>query len=102
MAFKDKLAVDARNVILNKDEFAETVIYTPKGGSPKSIEGIVSRSQADSNEQDQGRMLHRQCEIWIANDASEGVVSVDKGDDKVSLPPLLGQASVDWRVVDIF
>jgi hypothetical protein len=37
MTFKEQIAADLANVILNPDEFAETTVYTSKGGTAKII-----------------------------------------------------------------
>lgn len=89
------------NIFLNSDEFAEEITYTPNGGSPITINAIVTRSRLDPAEEDGGRILQNQCEIQIANDATDGVTSVDKGNDMVSLPAVVGGDSVEWVVIDI-
>jgi len=101
MSFKTQLSQVMVNVFLNSDEFAEEITYTPKDESPKTIKAIVTRSRLDPAEEDGGRILQNQCKIQIANDATGGVTSVDKGDDMVSLPAIVGGDSVDWVVIDI-
>jgi len=101
MSFKDNLASDVDKVFLNKDEFAEEVIYTPKGGSPKTIRAIIVRSRLDSGGEDAGRILRKQCEVYIANDATNGVASIDKGDDKIQFPEIPGGSNATWIVLDI-
>ena len=102
MTLKTEMVSDARNTFLNSGEFAETISYTPKGGSAKSIKAIVERSRLDSSSQDSGRIVGRQAEIWIANHATDGVASITKGEDLVSMPVHNeGGANVDWRVIDV-
>jgi len=101
MSFKDNLATDANNVFLNTNEFAEDITYTPKGGSPKSIKAIIVRSRLDTGGEDAGRILRKQAEIYIANDATIGVDSIDKGDDKVQFPEIPGGSNITWAVLDI-
>lgn len=101
MTFKTQLAQDAINCILNTNEFAESITYTPKNGSPKSIKALVVRNRLDTTGQDQGRTLHNQAEIYIVNDATNGVTSIDKGDDTVSLPEIIGGSAISWVVIEI-
>ena len=42
MTFKEQLTTDL-SVFFNTDEFAETITYTPSGGSPVSIPAIINR-----------------------------------------------------------
>ncbi len=101
MTLKTQLSIDAVKVYLNSDEFAETITYTPKNGSPKSIKAVVIRGRLGAGGEDAGRILRNQCEVYIANDTTDGVTSVDKGDDKLDFPKLAGGVSVTWVVEDI-
>ncbi|MDP2943363.1 MAG: hypothetical protein Q8O36_07685, partial [Candidatus Omnitrophota bacterium] len=85
----------------NTDEFAEDIVYTPKGESAKSIRAIVNRKRLDPSTEDSGRVLAGQAEIFIANDTVAGVSLVSKGQDKVSLSELMGPPAIDWVVIDI-
>ncbi|MEI8350091.1 MAG: hypothetical protein WCI77_08045 [Candidatus Omnitrophota bacterium] len=99
--FKEILDNDVKNVFLNTNEFAESITFTPYGGTAKSIKAIVQRSRLDPASEDTGRSLLNQAEIFIANDSVEGVTSINKGQDKVSLPATIGGSSSNWLVVDI-
>lgn len=101
MTFKQQLPQDGLNSFLNLDEFAESIVYTPSGGSPKEIKAIVTRSRLQPDDQAQGRQMSRQCIIEIMNDSTYGVTTVSKGNDQVSLPVHTGEVSVTWRVLDI-
>jgi len=43
MALTDQIAADFAATALNVNEFAQAVTYTPTGGSPASINGLVSQ-----------------------------------------------------------
>lgn len=101
MAFKDNLAQDAAETFLNSDEFAEEIIYTPKGGSAKVIKALVNRKRIDPAYEDAGRILINQSEIFIANDETSGAASINKGGDIVSLAEVVGGGAIDWVVADI-
>ncbi len=45
--------------------------------------------------------LNRDYEIFIANDATAGVISINKNNDKVSFPIQVGGSLVIWTVVEI-
>ena len=70
MTLKSKLPEDAKAAFLNGDEFAESITYTPNGGSPKVIKALVVRERLQADGPDQGRVLNRQAEIYIANHAT--------------------------------
>jgi hypothetical protein len=99
--FKEQLNNDAVLTFLNTGEHAETILYTPKGEMAKQISAIVERKRIIPSGEDSGRTLINQVEIMIANDAKNGVISINKGADTVSLPERMGDASISWVVEDI-
>lgn len=101
MSFKDLMKRDAMDTIENSDEFAEAIVYTPYGGAAKTISAIVIRNRIEPNSQDQNRSLVNQVIIEIANDLTSGITTINKGQDKVSLPALIGSSNSDWLIVDI-
>lgn len=88
-------------VFLNTNEFGEQIIYTPKGGTAKTIPALVDRQRITPAGEDTGRALLNQVEIVIANDAENGVISINKGGDVASLPERVGGTAISWAVVDI-
>lgn len=101
MTLKSQMGDDAVKSFLNSAEFAESIVYTPSGGSPKTINAVIVRKRLDADQQDQGHLLENQCEVYVANDATSGVTSVTKGKDILSFPERVGGASVDWFVEDV-
>lgn len=101
MSLKSQLSADALSVFLNINEFGETIVYTPKGESGKSISAIIDREPQQTSKQDKNRSSRKQCELFIANDSTYGVVSITKGVDKVSFSEILGGATQDWLVLDV-
>jgi len=101
MTFKSQLSIDAAKAFLNTDEFAKEITYKPKNGDSKNIKALIVRSRVDSAEQGIGRIATNQAEIYIANDEIEGITSVDKGDDEVLFPEIIGGSNVWWVVIDI-
>ena len=103
MSFKDQLAVDAANCVLNGNEFAEVVVYTSYGGQARPINAIVERRRLMPSNQDANRLLTGTVEIHVARDAVLGVLSVNKGanSDQVVLPEVIGGVAVTYFVADI-
>ena len=100
MSFKTQLSQDA-GVFLNPGEFAETILYTPKNGTAKSIKAVIDRKRINPAAEDVGRTLVNQSEIFVAFGADAGVSAVNKGGDIVSFPVNLGGTPIDWAVIDI-
>lgn len=98
---KDQLAVDMVNVFLNENEFAEWIAYTPAGGIEKTIKAIVDRNRLEPAGEDTGRLLKDQATITIANNETYGVITIKKGEDKVTLLDRIGGELVDYLVMDI-
>lgn len=101
MTFKSQLAQDAIKAFLDGDAFAEDLTYTPKGGLPKVIKAVIIRKRIDPAYEDTGRTLINQGEIFIANDAAAGVVSINKGQDTVLFAETIGGTAINWVVADI-
>ena len=101
MTLKTQMIQDMIDSILNDSEFAEEIEYTPKGEVPKSIKAVIVRRRLDPAGEDQGRILQGQAELFIVNDDTYGVTSVDQGNDEVSFPEIEGGTSISWVVIDV-
>ena len=100
MSLKDRFSLDVINCFLNTSEFAEAITYTPEGEAGKEINAIVVRGRLEPGSEDQGRSLQNQVEIYIANDATEGVTFVDKKDDRITLNDVEG-TSREARIIEV-
>jgi len=98
---KTKMQDDAATVFLNTDEFSEPVTYTPHNGSAKTINAVIVREQLQPGQEDAGRILRDQYEIYISTDADDGVAVVTKGKDTVQFPKIPGGTDSTWVVLDI-
>ena len=87
---KEQMADDFVNVFLNENEFSESITYIPSGGTAKQIYGIITRNRIEPDQQGHSKSLMNQVIIDIANDPTYGVVTINKGQDKVSLPAIKG------------
>lgn len=101
MSFKDQVKTDFLNTFLNTAEFAEEITYTPKDGQGKTIKALVIRQRLDAGELGRGAILQNRAEIYISRDATQGISSVNKGDDEVSFPEITGESAITWAVIDI-
>ena len=75
MTFQDLLRQDRDNVILNKNELAQDVVYTPKGGTAKTITAIVSGDTEHIEQGNKARISARTATAIISNDATAGIAS---------------------------
>ena len=101
MSFKDQMTQDSVKAFLNTYEFAETITYTPKNGTAKAIKAVINRKRINPAGEDVGRVLVNQSEVFIANDDTNGVSSINKGGDIVSFAESAGGAVIDRAVIDV-
>jgi hypothetical protein len=83
----DQLDADAEE-FCNTDVFGEAITYTPLNGSAKSINAVVMRGvpeplESNSETRQQGKSIN--LVVFIRNDATYGVTSVDTGGDKITV-----------------
>ncbi len=72
MAFSDTLTNDATDVFLK--EFAEDVVYTPSGGTPRTIKAVVRRQPFTQLAEMTG--IERPIfVVWVANNGTTGILS---------------------------
>ena len=55
MTLKDLIASDRDAVLLNSDEFAETVTYYPTGGSPRNVVAVVQERGVYTESSDEAK-----------------------------------------------
>lgn len=101
MTFRSQMSTDFNNIILNSDEFAETVSYTPSGSSAVSRKAVIQRENLQPDQVAGGHALGRVAEVWMSKDATLGIATVTKGFDTVSFPVNVGGSNVTWRIVDV-
>ncbi|MFH2138464.1 MAG: hypothetical protein ABII88_08135 [Candidatus Omnitrophota bacterium] len=76
---------DAVSCFLNSGEFAEEITYITGAGASKIIKAVVVRYELAPAEENINRSLKKQAEVYIANDETSGVVTVNKKDDRITL-----------------
>ena len=85
MSLKEQMSRDAVSCFLNSGEFAEEITYTTGAGASKIIKAVVVRYELAPAEENINRSLKKQAEVYIANDETSGVVTVNKKDDRITL-----------------
>lgn len=101
MTFHEQAQTDFKNVILNQSEFAEPITYTPKNGSPRTINAVVVRDRLRPDSQVQANTLTKIFELYIANDSVAGVTEVDIRGDTVAVAEQYGGETITMRVVEV-
>ena len=91
MTLRELMADDVLNVLLNEDEFAETIVYTALGDAPISVKAIVERNPPEPIG-NPPKMVAGRMVITVANDALLGISSatINVGGDTVTLAPRIG------------
>lgn len=84
MSLRDRIQQDGGVVFLNAEEFAEEITYATETET-KVVKAIVVRYELAPAEENINRSLKKQAEIYIANDAIDGVATVSKKDDRITL-----------------
>lgn len=79
--------------------YGETVSFTPRLGTARSILAIVHRRmpQPFPGSGAMGNVI----DVWIKNHATEGATSIDIGGAKIELPPRIGDAAEPYRISEI-
>lgn len=85
MTLKASIKADALTVFLNEDEFAESIIYRPRGGGTRTIKAIVDRDPPSY--WSTGEVVSPSFRIQVKNSCTTGIASheLDTGGDFVNL-----------------
>jgi len=100
MSLKEQMPKDADKCLLNTGEFAEEITYTTGAGVSKVIRAIVVRYELAPAEENINRSLKKQAEVYIANDDTVGVTTINKTDDRITLKDTEG-INREARINDI-
>lgn len=75
MSLKTQMAADFANVVLNTDEFAESVAYTAPDGTITTCTAMwIPREAVTEYEEDIGRRSRRrEGDLYVSNDPAEGI-----------------------------
>lgn len=93
MTFQEQIAADFAGVI-DTGKLSSEIIYTPKGGSPKTINALVFAVDTDHDEDEQGATEVQRRKVVILTDASLGIAAPAIND-------IVTIDGVDWRVDSI-
>jgi hypothetical protein len=98
MTLRDMMADDVTNIILNVNEFAETVTYVPHrffgedARASRSIVAVVERDPIGSVVESESQVMSVY-RVSVKNDSTSGIASdeIDTGGDYIELPPRDGK-----------
>lgn len=96
MSLADLMAADKTAILGNTNELAEALTYTPAGGAPVAITGIVTRNPVGPDGH-RRQTASRVVDLHIAASS----VALPKRDDKVDVPPERGAVPVTMRVAHV-
>ena len=96
----DVLASDAQ-FIVDTDGFGESIVYTPRGGSARTVNAIVVRRIPGQLDEAPSESLAEDIEVHIRNHDTEGVTRVNLGGDMVTLARRIGETPVELQVYQI-
>lgn len=92
--FRDQLDDDMTTVFLDTEEFAESVMWTPKGGSPVPIDALVRRERLTTRPTDGSVALSWPLTLTVKRD---DVDPFTRNGDAVSVAEVFGGTPVTWR-----
>lgn len=98
MALATQIAADSA-ALVNSDDFAESVTYTPDGGAPIAIDAIIERHPI-APEGSSRQVAKNDVDLWIRNHATLGIVTPGRR-DKVDIAPEYGGTPVEHRVAEV-
>lgn len=86
MTLRESIASDAVSVFLSADEFAETVVYLPRGGGSRTLLAIVDREPPTLMD-DAGNVLALSFMLYLSNSSTTGisVQELDTGGDRIQI-----------------
>lgn len=74
------MASDVDDVFLNTDEHAESVTYTPNGGSGRSIVVVILAIPSEIAMEGNHEVEHKLINVFAKRDATTGINAPAKGD----------------------
>jgi len=89
---REQIALDMAGIVMG--DLSEEITYTPKGGSPKTINALVGSIDTETEDDELGETKIKRRRIVILTDAAKGIEAPKPGD-------LVTIADVAWRVSSI-
>jgi len=80
MTLKTQIAADLNTVFFNTDDFADSVTYTPAGGTAKTIKAIIDYGVPDESGLSGMDAMNTEAEMEIQADATNGIAQVAVND----------------------
>lgn len=99
----DAILNDATFAFIDPDVFGESVVYTPDGGSDRTINAVVDRSPPRPLPEQPRGNPSRMIEVWVANDSTRGIAASELKlkDDTITVSDRLGKSATAHRIVQL-
>ena len=94
MTLKTAIIADAANILLNEDEFAESLVWTPAGGEAQTLTALVKRDDAQQEPTEDGLEIDYWATVRLAASAVAGIAR----NDKLTFAAEVGGTAVDWTI----
>lgn len=100
MSLRDSIETDA-SIFTNSNEFGESVVYRPRGGTARTISAVVFRLLPQAND-DENRSL-TVFEVHVANSGTTGIAAseINLGGDEIDLADRVGKTPKPRSIVQI-
>jgi len=79
VTLREQIAEDVSSVHINTDEFAETLVYRPDGGTPRTVAGVVDE-EGDFPDLQTGRNSVEIIDVFVSRDSTTGIDAPRFGD----------------------
>lgn len=91
MTLRDSIKADSLSVFLQTDEFAECIVYLPRGGGSRTINAIVDREPPEIYDA-AGNVVKPRYMVQLHNNSDTGICSkeVDTGGDQMQIKKEFG------------
>lgn len=82
------------------DHFGEEVTFSPYGGSPRTIDAIVTRQMPVPLSEVPTQLLPN-IDVWIRRHATNGALTINVNQDTITTPVQIGGSAVAQLITDI-
>lgn len=100
MTLKAMMAADSLAVFLNTDDFAEEIVYYPRGGGARRIKAVVNRDPPQFYDAS-GAVVAVSFIVYVSNSLTDGIstTEIDTGGDRISVNRREGETILNRRVI---
>lgn len=102
MTLRSSVVTDATVVFTSTNDFAESVVYRPLGGSSRTINAVVIRQLAELISDDENRVVPV-FEVHVINETCTGIstAELNLGGDRIDIAERVGKTPLPRSIVQI-